>query len=429
MRGMTLWSRLLGVEHTIVEDADWECGALIMRVRPAARQRFRCPKCRRTCPKYDRGQVRRWRHLDFGAIMVFLEAQAPRVRCKRHGVIVAAVPWARHGAGHTHAFDDQVAWLATRTSKSAACELMRITWRTVGSIITRVWADLSGGADRLGGLRRIGIDEVSYKKGHKYLIVVVDHDTRRLVWAAEGRDSATLNEFFAALGAQRCAQLTHITCDAASWITKSVAAKCPQAIVCADPFHIVSWATEALDELRRARWREAAAAAKTEKRPGPGRPPKGTPPRQAAATAGTYKTIRWALWKNPEDLTEHQQFKLEWLQTADPALHRGYLLKEGLRLVFQAPDRQTAEQILDRWCSWASRSRLEPFVKLGRTIKAHRADILAAIENKLSNGLIESVNTKIRLLTRIAFGFHSATALIALAMLSLGGTKPQLPGR
>ena len=429
MRGMTLWCRLLGVEHTIVEGIQLLADMLVVEVRPSARQRFRCPECRRMCAKYDRGQTRRWRHLDFGAIMVFLEAQAPRVRCKHHGVIVAAVPWARHGAGHTRAFDDQVAWLATKTSKSAACELMRIAWRTVGSIITRVWADLSGGVDRLSGLHRIGIDEVSYKKGHKYLIVVVDHDTRRLVWAAPGRDSATLNEFFDALGPDRCAQLTHITCDAASWITKSVAAKCPQAIVCADPFHIVSWATDALDELRRARWREAATAAKTEKCPGPGRPPKGTPPRKATDTAKTYKAIRWALWKNPEHLTEHQHFKLEWLQIADPHLHRGYLLKEGLRLVFQAPDRQTAEQALDRWLAWAPRCRLEPFVKLGRTIKAHRADILAAIENKLSNGLIESVNTKIRLLTRIAFGFHSPTALIALAMLTLGGIQPQLPGR
>jgi hypothetical protein len=95
---------------------------------------------------------------------------------------VRAVPWARHAAGHTRVFDEQVAWLATQCSKSAVTELMRIAWRTVGAIITRVWADVDARCDRLAGLRRIGIDEISYKKGHKYLMVVVDHDTRRLVW-------------------------------------------------------------------------------------------------------------------------------------------------------------------------------------------------------------------------------------------------------
>jgi transposase len=113
--------------------------------------------------------------------------------------VVAAVPWARHGAGHTLVFDEQVAWLATQCSRSAVTELMRIAWRTVGAIISRVWADVEQLHDRFAGLRRIGIDEISYKRGHKYLTVVVDHDTGRLVWAAPGRDKATLDGFFDAL--------------------------------------------------------------------------------------------------------------------------------------------------------------------------------------------------------------------------------------
>ena len=116
--------------------------------------------------------------MDLGTTKVFLEADAPRVRCRTHGVTVAAVPWARHGAGHTRDFDDLAAWLAVRTSKSAVMELLRVAWRTVGSIVTRVNADIDATVDRLDGLRRIGIDEISYKRGHRYLIVVVDHDTR-----------------------------------------------------------------------------------------------------------------------------------------------------------------------------------------------------------------------------------------------------------
>ena len=109
-----------------------------------------------------------------------------------HGVTVAAVPWARHGAGHTRDFDDLAAWLAVRTSKSAVMELLRVAWRTVGSIVTRVNADIDATVDRLDGLRRIGIDEISYKRGHRYLIVVVDHDRGRLVWAGPGRNDTAL---------------------------------------------------------------------------------------------------------------------------------------------------------------------------------------------------------------------------------------------
>ena len=107
-------------------------------------------------------------------------------------MVVAAVPWARHDAGHTYAFDDQMAWLATQSSKSTVVQLMRIAWRTVGSIISRVWADIDATQDRFDRLRRIEIDEISYKRGHKYLMVVVDHDARRPVWAAPGRNSTTV---------------------------------------------------------------------------------------------------------------------------------------------------------------------------------------------------------------------------------------------
>ena len=157
---------------------------------------------------------------------MFLEAEAPRVRCRDHGVVVAQVPWARHGAGHTYGFDQQVAWLATQASKTAITVLMRIAWRTVGAIVARYWADTAAAFDQFAGLRKIGIDEISYKKGHKYLTVVVDHDSGRLVWAAPGRDKATLNGFFDALarsgetaGEDRCSLVTHVSADGAEWIS------------------------------------------------------------------------------------------------------------------------------------------------------------------------------------------------------------------
>ena len=168
-------------------ELDHEGGVLVASVRPTGSMRSRCGQCLRRCPGYDRGEGRRrWRTLDAGTIRVELEADAPRVSCRTHGVIVAAVPWARHGSSHTLFFDDQVAWLATQTSKTAITVLMRIAWRTVGAIITRVWADTQKQYDQFADLTRIGVDEISYKRGHKYLTVIVDHDSGRLVWAAPG---------------------------------------------------------------------------------------------------------------------------------------------------------------------------------------------------------------------------------------------------
>ncbi len=431
MRNATLWRSVLGVEKTVIETMEMDDdGVLVFAVRATGSMRNRCGKCRRRCPRYDQGEGRRrWRSLDSGSVRIELEAEAPRVSCRTHGVTVAAVPWARHQAGHTHNFDAQVAWLATQTSKTAITELMRIAWRTVGVIISRVWDDTEKLHDQFTGLTRIGIDELSYKRGHKYLTVVVDHDSGRLVWAAAGRDKDTLNMFFDVLGAERSAQITHVSADGADWIAAVVAKRCPNAVKCADPFHVVKWATEALDEVRRGAWNDARKAARSnEAKRSRGRPPKDAPARPDSARAAGIKNCRYALWKNPENLTEKQQVKLSWIVQTDPTLGRAYYLKEGLRVIFKLPYVEAVEA-LDKWVGWARRYWIDAFVKLQKSIVKHRAAILAAIEHGLSNGRVESVNTKIRLITRIAFGFKSPDALIALAMLSLGGHKPVLPGR
>jgi len=307
VRDARVWHALLGVEKTVIEDVEFDelDQVLVVRVRPARGATRRCGVCRRRCARYDTGEGRRrWRALDLGTVQAVLEADAPRVSCREHGVVVAHVPWARHSAGHTCAFDDTVAWLATQTSKSAVVELMRIAWRTVGSIIARVWADTETLHDRFAGLRRLGIDEISYKRGHRYLTMVIDHDSGRLVWAAPGRDMATLQTFFDRLGPERCALITHVSADAAEFIAKVVAKNCPSAVRCADPFHVVRWATDALDEVRRQAWNDARRLAReTEAKRGPGRPSADAPARPASARARGLKGVRYVLWKNPENLT------------------------------------------------------------------------------------------------------------------------------
>ena len=412
MQSARLWARLLGVEGAVIGRVwyDEQAGAVVVAARPRKHQLGRCGVCGRRCGGFDRGEGRRrWRALDLGTLKAFVEADAPRVRCPEHGVVVVAVPWARHGARHTRGFDDTAAWLAVHTSKQAVGQLLRVAWETVGRVVARVAADAEQAADRFDELRRVGIDEIAYKKGHKYLTVVVDHDTRRLVWAAPGRDAATLGRFFDALGEQRCAGIRLVSADAAEWIAVTVAARCPGATLCADPFHVVKWATDALDEVRREVWNTARKGGDT-------------------ALAGELKGARYALWKNPEDLTRRQRGKLAWIAQVNNRLYRAYLLKEQLRLVFKLKGVR-ATVLLEAWLRWARRCRIPAFVKLAKAVTAHRASIQAALTEGLSNGLVESTNTKIRLLTRVAFGFRSPEALIALAMLSVGGLCPPLPGR
>ena len=424
MRYTSVWRAVLGLVATVVEAVtfDEDAGELVVSVRPGRKARRRCGRCERRAPWYDRGRGRRrWRALDVGTVPVWLEADAPRVNCPVHGPTVIHVPWARHDAGHTRAFDDTVAWLAVRSSKTTVTELMRVAWRTVGSILSRVRADVDAEVDRLANLRRIGIDEISYKRGHKFLTVIVDHDTGALVWAAPGAEDSTLRAFFDELGEQRSRQLTHVSADGALWIQRVLAERCPQAVACLDPFHVIKWATEALDEVRRAAW-NTARGGRPQQQGGLSRS------RRWPQRANQLKRIRWALWKNPENLTDYQKHQLEWIAGNHPSLFRGYRLKEALRYVF-AVKGDEGKEALDRWLAWASRSQLPPFVHLARRVRRYRREINATLEHGLSNALVESTNTKIRLLTRVAYGFHGPDPLIALALLALGNPRPTLPGR
>ena len=411
--GANVWRRVLGVDRaTVIEDVDFdeESDTVVVHVRPRRVTKRRCGRCGVRAAGYDQGEGRRnWRALDLGTLRCFLQADSPRVNCPEHGPTVAQVPWARHGAGHTRDFDDTVAWLVTHTPKSTVSELLRIAWKSVGAIIERVVADGRAAHDPFEGLTRIGIDEISYKKGHRYLTIVVDHASGRLVWAAVGRDKKTLGRFFDLLGDERCELVTLVSADAAEWIAEVVHERCANATICTDSFHVVQWAGDALDEVRREVWNEARQGGMT-------------------SHAKELKGCRYALWRNPEDLTPRQERKLAWIAQVNTKLYRAYLMKEQLRVAIRTKG-VLALTMLDEWLAWAQRCRIDAFVELGRKIKKNIAGIEAAMLNNLSNALIESTNTKLRVLHRMAFGFRQPEHLIALALLDRGGYCPPLPGR
>lgn len=369
VRWRRVWKMLLGIERAVVEDVRVELETVVVSVRPRSREKHRCGVCGRRCPREDAGEGRRrWRALDLGTTLAYLEADAPRVYCRQHRVVVAQVPWARHDSRFTISFEDQCCWLAVNTSKKAVAELMRVTWRTVGSICERVAAEAIAERDLFAGLTRVGIDDFSHRKGHRYLTVVVDHDSGRLVWAAPGRDRKTVEKFLDLLGHERCAQLELVSCDMAESIALAVGERCPNAIRCVDPFHVVQLATDALDEIRREVWNQARR----------------TGHKQAAKE---LKGARFVLWKNAHRLTERQQQKLAQIQQTNKPLYRAYLISQQLREIYRVSYDEAVE-LLDAWLAWARRCRLKPFVKLAKTITKQRSGIEAAMWS--SPGLVDT---------------------------------------
>ena len=339
-----------------------------------------------------------------------VHARLRRLCCPTHGVRTEGVPFARPGSGFTRDFESLVAWLATRTDKTAITRLVRVTWRTVGRIIGRVVTDeLDPG--RLDDLFEIGVDEISWRKHHKYLTLVANHSTSKIVWGGQGKSARTLDGFFNELGKARSARITAVSMDMGPAFAKSVRKEghAPKAVICYDPFHVVKLATDALEKVRRVHWRQMWDL-------------------QDRAMARKYKGARWALLKNPEDLTGRQTATLNQIKRNGGQMWRAYQLKEALRAVF-SHDVTTADadELLERWCSWAQRSRLEPFITLARTIRQHRKGILAAIDLGINNGRIEGLNNKVRLIVRRGYGFHTAQAALALVMLTCGPIELHLP--
>lgn len=431
MRATTAFNKMLAIPGAHVTAVAFTSDGVVVDLARRAK-RLRCPCGWSTRAVYDRSR-RSWRGLDLGAVRVVLRAEIRRLWCRRCArVRTEQVLWARPGARFTRDFEDVVAWLAQRMDKTAITRLLRCSWEAVASIVGRVVADQLD-ATRLAEVYRIGVDEVSYRKGHRYLTVVADHDRDgAVIWAAEGKNAATLEAFYDELGEAGCARLEAVSLDLGAAFKKATDTRAPQARQCVDPFHLVALANEAINKARRWAWnierdkaRAAAAVAGPKRR---GRPPAGGLP-APRDQARWVKHTRWALLKDPDTLKPTQLQVLHELRRSGSVLYRCWQLKEGLRDLYRLADPADAPAHLDWWLAWACRSRIPAFVTLSQTVRANRDRVLAAVELGLSNSKLEGLNSKIRLINHRGYGHHSAAALIAMIYLCCGGITIELPLR
>lgn len=440
----TLCKKLLNVKGIIVESCNFynDCDGVThirIKARPNAWHQDDCPYCGKRCPRYDQPtkNLKIWRGLDFGGTIVEIESQTHRVNCPSHGIVTAAVPWSYPSSSFTKEFDLTVTWLAEYLPRSAVAKYMRIDWQTVGNCISRSLQDLEPErSKRLDGLVNIGIDETSYRKGHKYITVVVNHDTNTVVWVEKGHGKAVLEQFYNSLTQEQLAGIKVVTGDGARWITDCVNDFTPGCERCIDPFHVVEWAMDALDKVRKERWRAAYEKVKQltkEKQPKRGRPKNDD--KQATVISNTRKQVTeiknsaYALGKAPENLTEAQEFRLKTIQVNDPKLYRAYRLKESLRLLLKSTDVKQAVKDLKHWLWWASHSRIKEFHELYEKIKRHEKHILNTIRLGLSNARIEATNNKIKLIIRKAYGFRNIQNMIDMVYLVCSDIQIPLPNR
>jgi transposase len=284
---------------------------------------------------------------------------------------------------------------------------MRCDWETVGRIAGRVVNEQRQGGDGLDGLRRIGVDEVSWKRGHHYLTVVCCHDHGRVVWAGAGEPGAALERFFAELGAERAARLEAISLDLAPRYHAVVQRWCPQAAICADPFHLVAQAQFALDRLRAREWQRLRA--------------------EDPGAARWLKGARFALRRGPERRTDADRDLLGELQEANREIYRAHLWCDQLRATLRGSDPDAARTELLLLAESAPGLGHPRFRRLAGTLTRHLEHILDTISHRITNGRIEALNSTVRLLSHRARGFRRVENLIALIHLVCGRVRVDLP--
>lgn len=439
---------LLGVKKAIIVGCDSNIDNngvqhAVFTLKMNKRDQHRCPICGKKCVMYDtRKYPRRWRALDSPTgVLIEYESQLVRIRCPVHKVHTERVPWAYPGSRFTKDFDLVATWLVKYIPRTAICEFLRIDWETVGRCVSRASRDLEPDiTKRRDGLVNIGIDETSYKKGHKFITVVVNHDTNTVVWAHVGYGKQVLDKFFNELTQEQKSTIKVVTGDGARWITDSVQEHIGDCQRCVDPFHVVSWSNDSLNEVRLEARRSAEAELRDIKQKhilsnsqeefdGKAAVDLARKRREAETRVLAVRQSKYPLGKCPKNLTENQKAILDTIAVYDTRLLRAYQLKEGLRTLLKIKDVPTAETELKRWLSKACRSKIKAFVKLSRKIRRHYDHIINTIRLGMSNARLEATNNKIKLIIRKAYGLRNIQSLIDMVYLVCSNLMVPLPNR
>lgn len=358
---------------------------LVVTIAPDLRYHPRCGVCGTAGDYRDTLSERRFRHVPLWAIPVTLVYAPCRVTCPHcKSVHVESMPWAAGKKQLTRALAIAIATWAKSLPWLQVARQFQCSWGTVAAAVAYVVAFGLTRRD-LSNITHIGVDEISRQKGHVYLTNVYDLKTGTLIWSGEGRTRETLHAFFDFFGKERTANLIGICCDMWPSYIDTIRTRAPQATLVFDKFHIVRQLSEAVDKVRR----QEAAEKETEHK---------------GILAGT----RYIWLKNPWNLTERQKASLSFLETLNLKIHRAYLLKESFRDFWQSTSKEIAKKFMEQWFAWAMESKIKPMQDFALLLKRHEEGILTYFDMPISNGTVEGLNNKAKVISHRAYGFRSA---------------------
>jgi transposase len=376
-----------------------------VRVRPRAGSAAICSGCQRPAPGYDHLSERRFEFIPFWGFLVFLVYRMRRVNCKTCGVVVEELPWASGKHQLTKVYMQFLAHWARKLSWKETATSFRTSWEQVCHAVEYV---VSWGLEHrtLAPIRAIGVDEIQYAKGHKYLTLVyqIDAGLTRLLWVGKERTVETFEGFFAMIGGDLTSKIEFVCSDMWKPYLRVIREKCSQALHILDRFHIVAKMNEALDDVRAAESRKMAQ--------------EGHEP--------LLKKSRWCVLKRKENLTPQQKFRLRDLLRYNLQTVRAYLLKEDFQQFWEYNSPTWAGMFLDFWCHQTMRSRIEPMKKIARMLRAHRELLLNYFKAKkeFSSGIVEGFNNKAKVTMRKSYGFRTFR-ITELALYHALGKLPE----
>ena len=384
MRMETYIRKSLGMKaHWVTEVVETEEG-WVARVDRFGNRRLRCGHCGgETRMTRGRRRERRWKDLSLRDKAFWIVYRPFRVFCPRCGLRVEKVPWARRWERVTQTLAQAIALLAKKLSFKEVAEYFGLDWKVVATVVKRV-VEEGLKLRKVKTLHILGIDEVSRKKGHRYLTLVYDLKRGKLLWVGLDRKQETLDEFFRWLGKRRARTLRAICLDMWAPYLASVQHHAPQATLVFDRFHVVQHLNRAIDEVRRAEVR-----------------------RLAHQEGINLKKTRFILLKNPWNLTPKEHRRLSYLLKLNLPIVRAYYLKEEFQRFWDYLQEKRAQAHLKQWFWWATHSRLQPIIEFARLVKDHLTGLLAWTKLRISNGALEGMNNKIKLVSHRSFGFRN----------------------
>jgi transposase len=401
--------KLLRFQGLKVVDFAFEGGKRLLVLVKPHKNGCRCPECgRRGKILRTRPELRWWRDIPIGGWSVWLQYCPREIRCATHGRVTEVVPWADEYARITYRMEYLMLRYCQIMTQKAAAELLHISRSTLSDGLHRSITRIRKG-HRIRGLRRIGIDEVSYAKGHKYATLVYDLERACVVWVGRGKERETIDVFFnEVLSPYQKERIEWACCDMSETYIGAIKEHCPNATLVLDRFHIAKALNVAVDEVRKQQWRLASGDERK-----------------------ALKGLRWLLYRHSSTRSRKDTRTLKALDKGNRRIYRAWQLKDEFEQFWEYKAPWAAARFIKRWMTSALRSRLDPLRKFVNTLRQHYEGVLAFVGSRLTNAIAEGLNRIIRIVKNRASGFRTLDAFTDMIFLTVGDVDipARIPGR